>query len=100
MLRLFSTGLKVDVCQGIEFIHHNIYIVATDACAECRYAFPLVLAGYGVKLPVAYLAFLRVEMRGYQRHTAGVSDEDNLICQVLRFHVKMKYGAIIVYDKL
>ena len=58
MLGFFSSGGKVDICQGVEFIHDYVYVITADSGAKSSYTFAFIFAGYGVELTVAYLAFL------------------------------------------
>ena len=46
------------------------------------------------------VAFLGVEMGCHYGDTPRVAHEDDLVCQLFRFYVKMEYAPVFVDDKL
>ena len=93
---LFFTGLEVDVCQGVQFVHHNVDIVATDARGDYRDAFAFVCTGYGLEFAAFYLAFFVLEVGCDQCHASGVAYQDYFICQPFGLYVEVENGTVII----
>ena len=96
---LVVSFLEVDVGKGIQLVHHDVDVVATDACAEDCDAFALVGAGDCVELTTLYLTFLRVEMAGNGIHSSRIADQDDAVSQLFGFDVKMEDAAIFIDDE-
>ena len=41
--------IEVDIGEGIQFVNHDVYIVATDAGGKCRDTLAFIVAGDGVE---------------------------------------------------
>ena len=96
---VFFTGLEIDVGQCVEFVHYDVYVVASDTGRGYRDAFALISTGHGTKLTAFHFAFFGVEMRGYESYTSGVAYQDDFICQVFWFHVEVKHRTIFIDDQ-
>ena len=98
-VRLLGAGVKVNVGESIEFVDDNIYIVAAYACGEHGDAFSLIATCDGVKFATTNITFDRVKMRGHHGHSARITHENNLFCQLLGFEMQVEYRTIVVNDK-
>lgn len=96
---VFFAGLEVDVGQRIDFIHHDVDVIAPDAGRGHHDAFAFVGTGDGTKLTAFHFTFAGVEVGGYEGHASGVTYQDNFVGQMLRFHVEMEYRTVFVDDQ-
>ena len=62
MLVVFEASLEIDVGKSIELVHHDVDIVATDACAQYGDAFALIGTCDGVELTTFNITFFGFEM--------------------------------------
>ena len=99
VLWLVLTLLEVDVGKGIQLVHRDVDVVATNACAEDRNALALVEAGDGVELSVADAAFLTVEVRGNGVNATRVADQYDAVSQLFGLDVKMEDAVVFVDDE-
>ena len=100
MLGLVLTLLEIDVGEGIQLVHHNVEVVATDTMTEASDAFPPVCACNGMKLTTLYVTFFRIEMRSNCVNPARVSNKNDTVSKLFRPDVKMENAAIFVDDEL
>ena len=100
MLRLDDSLLEVDIGEGIELIHHDLDIVASDAVGECCHSLALVGAGDGVKLSAADVTLSVVEAGGNHVHATGIATDDDLVGELLRAEVEMEDRSIFVDNQL
>ena len=87
---------EVDVCQGIQLVHHDIDVVTSDTGGNHCDAFSLVSTGDGLELAAFHFTFLVFEMGGNQCYSSGVTYQDNLVCQPFGLYVKMKYRTVFI----
>jgi hypothetical protein len=99
MLGLVLTLLEIDVSEGIQLVHYDIEVVATDAVTEASDAFSLICACNGMKLTTLYVTFFRFKMRGNRIDSAWVSYKNDTVCKLFRPDVKMENAAIFVDDE-
>ncbi len=90
VLGFLCTCLEVDVGQGVHFVNDDVAVVTADARALHGDALAVVHACDGMEFTVAYLAFLRIKMRGHERDACWVSDEDDFVGELRRVEVQMK----------
>ena len=96
MLALLGACGEIDVGQCVELIHHNVDVVASDACGEHGEALALIGSGDGVKLAIAYLTLLAIEMGGHEVYAARVAHEDDLVGQLFGQQVEVEYATIAI----
>ncbi|KXT34493.1 hypothetical protein HMPREF2141_02320 [Bacteroides uniformis] len=96
---LFFARLEIDVCQGIQFVHHDIDVVTSDTGGNHRNTFPLVSTGDSLELAAFHFTFLVLEMGGNQCHPSGVAYQDDFVCQPFGLYVKMKYRTVFIDDQ-
>ena len=99
MFRLVLPLLEVDVGKGIKFVHDNVDVVATDACAQYGDALALVCTGDGMELAALYFAFLRVEMAGNGADAAWIADEYDAVGQLFGLDVKVEDATIFINNE-
>ena len=94
-----GAGVEVDVGQGVEFVHHDVNVVAAYARRHHGDAFALVGACDGAKLAALHCAFAFAEVRGHKVYAAGVAHKNHLVGQLLGQHVQVKDAAVGVDDE-
>ena len=99
MLVLFFTSVVVDVGERIEFVHHNIDVVATDTMALAGDALAFVSTSNGVEFTAADFTFAGVKMVGNGVYSCGVANEDDFVCQLLGTQVEMETRTISIDDE-
>ena len=93
---VFEASLEIDVGKSIELVHHDVDVVASDACGEHGEALALIGSGDGVKLAIAYLTLLAIEMGGHEVYAARVAHEDDLVGQLFGQQVEVEYATIAI----
>ena len=81
---LLGPQLEVDVGQCVEFVHHNVDVVAADARRQHRHALLAIGARHRVELAAALLAFHLGEVARNRSHPPRVAHEYHLVGQLLR----------------
>ena len=100
MLVFFLTGSIVDVGECIEFVDHDIDVVAADAVALTGDTLALVHTRDGVELTAADLALFRVEVVCNGVNTCWIANEDNPVGQLLGLQMEVETRAVVVDDQL
>ena len=59
-------------------------------------ALALIGSGDGVKLAIAYLTLLAIEMGGHEVYAARVAHEDDLVGQLFGQQVEVEYATIAI----
>ncbi len=91
-LGFYSTGLKVDIHQGVQFVEHNIYIIGANTGRNNGKAGFANVAGMGNEFPVVTFMFYAVEMFANGGYPVGVANGNNCGCKFLGAEVEMVYG--------
>ena len=89
LVALCACGV-VDVGQRVEFVHHDVDIVAADAVALTGNALAFVCSSDGVELPALHFALYAVEVVGYGVHACGVTYEHYAVGQLFRTQMQME----------
>ena len=90
MLRLLLTGVVVDVSQRVEFVDHDIDVVAADTMRLSGDALAFVHTGNGMELTATDFVFDAVEVGSNGVYACRVTNEDDFVCQVFRLQMKVK----------
>ena len=90
---------EINVGQSVQFVDHDVDVVATDAGGERREAFPVISACDAVELTAAHLALHVVEMGCHHCHATGVADKDDAVGQLLGAQMKVEDAAVFVDDE-
>ena len=99
MLVFLHAGLVVDIGQRVEFVDHNVDVVAANAVTLTGDALAFIGAGDGVELATAHFVLDGVEMGGNGAHAGWVANENDLIGQMFGFQMKMKARSVFVDDE-
>ena len=99
MLIFLLSRLIVDIGQRVEFVHHDVDIVAAYTMTLHRDALTLVGTSDGVELTTADVALLCVEMGGHGVNTRRITNEDHLVGQLLWLQMEMKTRTVCVDDQ-
>ena len=97
---LDGAGLEINVGEGVDLVEDDIDVVASDTSGNNGDALTVVPARYGVEFAALDVAFHAVEMGGHGLYSSGVSDEDDLVCQLFRTDVKVEYSAVFIDNEL
>ena len=93
-LRLRFPGDEVYVCEGVQFIHHYVYVVAAYARGEHRDPLSVVAAGHAHEFPGTVAEFLVAEVLGNHIDPARVAHEYDIVSKFFRAEVKMENGSV------
>ena len=99
MLVFLHAGVVIDICQRVEFVDHNVDVVAANAVTLTGDALAFIGAGDGVELTTAHLVLDRVEVVGNGVYAGWVANENDLIGQMFGFQMKMKARSVFVDDE-
>ena len=88
-LFLFA-GVVVNIGQCVEFVDHDVDVVAANAVRLAGDALALVHAGNGVELAARHFVLDAVEVGGNGVDTGGIADENNLVSQEFRLQVEVE----------
>ena len=94
-----KAGLEVDVGKGVEFGHHDVDVVGTDAVGESGDALAAAGAGDGVELAGLFVEFDAVEMLGDGAYAARVAHHYDDVGEVFGQDMEMEHGPVIVDDE-
>jgi len=90
VLVVFLACLVVDVGQGVEFVDHNVDVVASDAVALAGYALAFVCAGDGVELTAAYFVLNGIEVSCNGVDAGRVAYKNHLVGQEFGLQVEVE----------
>ena len=91
---------KIHIGKRIQLRNNNIYVIRTDSRRESRNSLSFVTACAGNKLPGTLHKLLCIKKRGDKFHSARVAHKQNIIRNILRLKVQVKYRSVRVYNKL
>jgi hypothetical protein len=100
MLVTFLTSLVVDVGEGIEFVDHDVDVVAADAVTLNGNALAFVRTRDGVELTAADLALFRVEVGCDGVYSGRIAYEDYTVGQLFWLQMEVETRAVVVDDQL
>ena len=92
------TSLEIHILQCVEFCHHNVDVVRTNAMAQGRDALALVRSCDGMELTARHLTFFRVEKRCNHIDTAWIATHDDLVGKLFWTKMQMKHTSISIDD--
>ena len=90
-LRLLCASRKVDIGQSVQFVHHDVNVVAPDTRGQHGDTLAVVCACYRVKLSATDVALHRIEVGGYRCYTPRVANKDYLASQLLGTEVEVEH---------
>ena len=99
MLIFLLARVIVDVGKSIEFVDHDIDIVAADTVTLTSDALAFIHTSDGVELTTADLALFRVEMGSNGIHSGRITHEDNLVSQLFWLQMQVKARTIGIDDQ-
>ena len=99
MLRLYLSGLEVDVCKSIKLVHHDIDIIGTDTCRESSHPDSLILSCHRHEFSGSMPELLFIEIFRNHVHATRIAHKDNVVCKLFRTKVKVEHGSVSVYNK-
>ena len=91
MLRLYLTGLEINICQCVKFRQDNVDIVCSDTGGQHRDALPVIFSCDGNKLSGLVPELLLLEEFTDHIHTAGVAYKNHLVGKFFRFQMNVKH---------
>ena len=99
VLWFLGTGLEVDILERIQFVDHDVDVVASDTCALHGDALTLIGTRDGMELTAGYLALLLFEVRCNESDTTWVAHQNHFVSQLLWLEVKVEATSVFVYDQ-
>ena len=99
MFVFLFAGIVVDVGQRVQFVDHDIDIVAADAMRLTGNALSFIHTRYGVEFTRRNLVFNTVKVGCYRVDTSRVTNENHLVSQKFRLQVKVKTGTVTIDDE-
>ena len=99
VFRFYFPCGEIDICQSIEFCHHNIDIVAAYSMRKGRNPLPMIKTGGKGKLTGLSLNLNRVEQGLEHFYPVGVAENYYIVGEVLRTHVNVECRAVGIDDK-
>ena len=90
------TSVEIYIHQHVQLVHHDVDIVASDACRKYGDTLSLIASRNGLEFTVAGFALTGVEDRGYRFHSSGVAYQYHFICHLFGFQMKVESGTVLV----
>ena len=97
--RMLGASIKVYICQSIQFINHNIDIIAPNASREHCDSLSFITSRHRVKLTTGHFTLHRIEMCRHSIHTSWITYKDYLTSQLIGTKMQVEHRAIIIDDK-
>ena len=96
MLVFFLSRIVIDVGECIEFVGHDVDVVAADAVALTGNALALVGAGDGMELAALYFALFSVEVGSNGIYAGRIAHEYDTVGQLFRLQMQVETGAVSI----